>query len=199
MEQKEMKTGTLLKRFVPYYKKYTRIMVFDLLCASLTTVCELILPLILRYITNQGLKDLASLTVQTIVGIGVLYFALRIVDGLASFYMAYTGHVMGAAIETDMRQDAFEHLQKLSDNYFNNTKVGQIMSRITSDLFDVTEFAHHCPEEFFYRLFEDRGVLCHIGGNQSSPDGDHICVYPRDGGLLLLLQHSGEEGIQETA
>ena len=144
-----MKTGTLLKRFVPYYKKYTRIMVFDLLCASLTTVCELILPLILRYITNQGLKDLASLTVQTIVGIGVLYFALRIVDGLASFYMAYTGHVMGAAIETDMRQDAFEHLQKLSDNYFNNTKVGQIMSRITSDLFDVTEFAHHCPEEFF--------------------------------------------------
>ena len=149
MEQKEMKTGTLLKRFVPYNKKYTRIMVFDLLCASLTTVCELILPLILRYITNQGLKDLASLTVQTIVGIGVLYFALRIVDGLASFYMAYTGHVMGAAIETDMRQDAFEHLQKLSDNYFNNTKVGQIMSRITSDLFDVTEFAHHCPEEFF--------------------------------------------------
>ena len=121
----------------------------DLLCDSLTTVCELILPLILRYITNQGLKDLASLTVQTIVGIGVLYFALRIVDGLASFYMAYTGHVMGAAIETDMRQDAFEHLQKLSDNYFNNTKVGQIMSRITSDLFDVTEFAHHCPEEFF--------------------------------------------------
>lgn len=149
MEQKEMKTGALLKRFVPYYKKYVRIMVFDLLCASLTTVCELILPLILRYITNQGLKDLASLTVQTIVGIGVLYFALRIVDGLASFYMAYTGHVMGAAIETDMRQDAFEHLQKLSDNYFNNTKVGQIMSRITSDLFDVTEFAHHCPEEFF--------------------------------------------------
>ena len=149
MEQKEMKTGALLKRFVPYYKKYVRIMVFDLLCASLTTVCELVLPLILRYITNQGLKDLASLTVQTIVGIGVLYFALRIVDGLVSFYMAYTGHVMGAAIETDMRQDAFEHLQKLSDNYFNNTKVGQIMSRITSDLFDVTEFAHHCPEEFF--------------------------------------------------
>ena len=149
MEQKEMKTGALLKRFVPYYKKYVRIMVFDLLCASLTTVCELVLPRILRYITNQGLKDLASLTVQTIVGIGVLYFALRIVDGLASFYMAYTGHVMGAAIETDMRQDAFEHLQKLSDNYFNNTKVGQIMSRITSDLFDVTEFAHHCPEEFF--------------------------------------------------
>ncbi|MEY8352914.1 ABC transporter ATP-binding protein [Lachnospiraceae bacterium 54-53] len=149
MKQKEMKTGTLLKRFVPYYKKYTKIMITDLFCASLTTICEMVLPLILRYITNQGLKDLASLTVQTILGIGAMYFGLRIIDGMASFYMAYTGHVMGAAIETDMRQDAFAHLQKLSDNYFNNTKVGQIMSRITSDLFDVTEFAHHCPEEFF--------------------------------------------------
>ena len=149
MNQKEMKTGTLLKRFVPYYKKYTKVMVMDLFCASLTTICEMVLPLILRYITNQGLKDLASLTVQTIVTIGAIYFGLRIIDGMASFYMAYTGHVMGAAIETDMREDAFGHLQKLSDNFFNNTKVGQIMSRITSDLFDVTEFAHHCPEEFF--------------------------------------------------
>lgn len=121
----------------------------DLFCASLTTICELVLPLILRYITNIGMTDLSALTIRTVVTIGALYFVLRIIDGFASFYMAYTGHVMGAAIETDMREDAFEHLQKLSDNYFNNTKVGQIMSRITSDLFDVTEFAHHCPEEFF--------------------------------------------------
>ncbi len=144
-----MKTSTLLKRFVPYYKKYTRIMVMDLFCAALTTVCEMVLPLILRHITDVGMRDLSALTVRTIVTIGLIYFALRIVDGMASYYMAYTGHVMGAAIETDMREDAFAHLQKLSDNYFNNTKVGQIMSRITSDLFDVTEFAHHCPEEFF--------------------------------------------------
>lgn len=121
----------------------------DLFCAALTTICELVLPLILRYITNIGMTDLTALTIRMIVTIGALYFVLRIIDGLASFYMAYTGHVMGAAIETDMREDAFAHLQKLSDNYFNNTKVGQIMSRITSDLFDVTEFAHHCPEEFF--------------------------------------------------
>ncbi len=109
MKENEMKTGTLLKRFVPYYKKYTKIMVMDLFCASLTTICEMVLPLILRYITNQGLRDLTSLSVQTIVNIGLLYFGLRIIDGLASFYMAYTGHVMGAAIETDMRQDAFSH------------------------------------------------------------------------------------------
>lgn len=144
-----MKTSTLLKRFIPYYRRYVGIMAMDLFCAALTTVCELVLPLILRYITNLGMNDLSSLTMRTIVTIGALYFAMRVIDGVASFYMAYTGHVMGAAIETDMREDAFAHLQKLSDNYFNNTKVGQIMSRITSDLFDVTEFAHHCPEEFF--------------------------------------------------
>lgn len=149
MKQTQMKTSTLIRRFIPYYKKYKKVMIMDLFCASLTTICEMVLPLILRYITNQGLKDLASLSVKTIIIIGAMYFGLRIIDGMASFYMAYTGHVMGAAIETDMRENAFGHLQKLSDNYFNNTKVGQIMSRITSDLFDVTEFAHHCPEEFF--------------------------------------------------
>lgn len=149
METKAMKTTTLLKRFIPYYHNYIGIMLMDLFCASLTTICEMVLPLILRYITNVGMRDLSALTVRTILTIGAIYFILRIIDGMASFYMAYTGHVMGAAIETDMREDAFAHLQKLSDNYFNNTKVGQIMSRITSDLFDVTEFSHHCPEEFF--------------------------------------------------
>lgn len=155
-----MKTSKLLKRFVPYYGKYKGIMIMDLFCAALTTVCELVLPLILRYITDVGMRDLASLTVKTVVTIGILYFALRIIDGLASFYMAYIGHVMGAAIETDMRDDSFRHLQKLSDNYFNNTKIGQIMARITSDLFDVTEFAHHCPEEFFIAFL--KGVVSFI-------------------------------------
>ncbi len=149
MEKRKRKTSELIGRFAPYYKRYINIMVMDLFCASLTTICEMVLPLILRYITNQGIQNLAALTAKTIWGIGMLYFGLRIVDGIASFYMAYTGHIMGARIETDMRQDAFEHLQKLSDSYFSNTKVGQLMSRITNDLFDVTEFAHHCPEEFF--------------------------------------------------
>ena len=149
MEVKSMKTSLLLKRFVPYYKKYVGIMVLDLFCASLTTVCELVLPMIMRYLTNTGMNDLSAITMQTVLSLGGLYFLLKIIDVAANYYMAYTGHVMGTRIETDMRQDAFEHLQKLSDNYFNNTKVGQIMTRITSDLFDVTEFAHHCPEEFF--------------------------------------------------
>lgn len=149
MEQKEYTTGELLKRFVPYFKKYKGTLFLDLFCAALTTVCELVLPLIMRYITNEGLRDLAALSLRTIAGLGALYFVLRVIDCFASYYMADMGHVMGAKIETDMRQDAYSHLQKLSNTYYNNTKIGQIMGRITNDLFDVTEFAHHCPEEFF--------------------------------------------------
>lgn len=147
--QKEYKTTELLKRFVPYFRKYYKTLFLDLFCAALTTVCELVLPLIMRYITNEGLKDLAALSVKTVGTLGILYLVLRIVDCIAGYYMADMGHVMGARIETDMRRDAYAHLQKLSNTYYNNTKVGQIMGRITNDLFDVTEFAHHCPEEFF--------------------------------------------------
>ena len=143
------KARELMKRFLPYYKKYWKIVVLDLLCAGLTTICELVLPMIIRFLTNEGMNNLESLTVSIILRLGVLYLCLRIVDTMANFYMAYTGHVMGTQIETDMRRDAYAHLQKLSDTYYNNTKVGQIMGRITNDLFDVTEFSHHCPEEFF--------------------------------------------------
>lgn len=111
-----MKTTRLLKRFVPYYRKYMGILVMDLFCASLTTVCEMVFPLILRYITNEGIRDLASLTVGVIGKAALFYLILRIIDALAYFYMAYTGHIMGAKIETDMRGDAFRHLQKLSDS-----------------------------------------------------------------------------------
>lgn len=149
MNTKTMKTSDLMRRFAPYYRKYTGVLLLDLFCAFLTTICEMVLPLIFRYITNQGMTNIAAITVESILYIAMIYFGLRIIDGIASFYMAYTGHMMGARIETDMRKDAFQHLQKLSDSYFSNTKVGQIMSRITSDLFDVTEFSHHCPEEFF--------------------------------------------------
>lgn len=142
-------SGQLIRRFLPYYKKYWPTLVFDLFCAALTTLCEIVLPLIMRDITNAGMNQLATLTVQYVLRVGLLYLVLRIIDGAAYYYMAYVGHVMGTKIETDMRRDAYAHLHKLSDRYFNNTKVGQIMGRITNDLFDVTEFSHHCPEEFF--------------------------------------------------
>ena len=121
-----MKTSKILKRFIPYYKKYTGILFMDLFCASLTTVCEMVFPLILRYITNEGMRDLTSLTVEVVGKAALLYLVLRVIDGVAFFYMAYTGHIMGAKIETDMRRDAFQHLQKLSDSYYSNGSLGTL-------------------------------------------------------------------------
>ena len=144
-----MKTAQLIKRFWPYERKYIKIVLFDLFCAALTCICDLVLPLILRHITNTAINDLAQLSISLVIKLALLYLVLRLIDAAAQFYMASTGHIMGVYIETDMRRDAFSHLQDLSVSYYSNHKIGQIMGRITNDLFDVTEFAHHCPEEFF--------------------------------------------------
>lgn len=138
----------LIKRVMPYFKKYKFILMFDLFCAALTTLTDMVLPMILRRLTNAGLGTY-SLTREMIYRMAALLLVIKIIDLLAGYYMTKTGHIMGAKIETDMRYDVFQHLQKLSDSYFNETKVGQIMARITSDLFDITEFSHHCPEEYF--------------------------------------------------
>ena len=148
MEHTAKKQG-LLRRFWPYLKKYKRILIFDLFCAALTTLCDMVLPLIMRFLTNTATTDASLLTAGLVLRLGLLYLVLRVIDGLANYYMADMGHVMGVYVETDMRRDAFSHLQRLGYTYYSNTKVGQIMGRITNDLFDVTEFAHHCPEEFF--------------------------------------------------
>ncbi len=148
MKTKANKQG-LMRRFWPYLRKYRHILLLDLFCAALTTLCDMVLPLIMRYLTNTATTDLAALTAQVVLQLGALYLVLRLIDGAANYYMADMGHVMGVYVETDMRRDAFAHLQKLGHTYYSNTKVGQIMGRITNDLFDVTEFAHHCPEEFF--------------------------------------------------
>ena len=132
----------------------------DLLCASLTTASEMVFPLIVRFITDLATNDLAALTMSVVFKMTLLYLILRVIDTAANYYMASVGHIMGTRMETDMRADLFEHLQSLSHSYYSNTKIGQIMSRITSDLFDVTEFAHHCPEEIFITVIKMVASLC---------------------------------------
>lgn len=154
----------MLKRFIPYLLRYKRILILDLFCAALTTICDMVLPLIMSYLTTAATDTAVVLTIEIILKLALIYLILRMIDAAANYYMAYNGHVMGVYIETDMRRDAFEHLQRLGYTYYANNKVGQIMGRITNDLFDVTEFAHHCPEEFFIafiKLAVSFIILCH--------------------------------------
>lgn len=146
---KTYKTKDLLHRFLPYLLRYKKMLAFDLFCAALTTLCDIVLPRIMFHLTNTAMYQPAALTIGWIGKVAGLYIVLRLIDAAAYYYMCSRGHIMGVYIETDMRMDAFRKLETLSDAYFSNTKIGHIMGRITADLFDVTEFAHHCPEEFF--------------------------------------------------
>ena len=160
-----MKQTRLLKRFLPYFRPYWKTLALDLICAALTTLCEIVLPMLVRYIAQVGIDDVSLLTAELILKVAAVYLVLRVVDVTAQYFMSNVGHVMGAKIETDMRSALFAHMEKLSFHYFAETKVGQLMARITSDLFDVTEFAHHCPEEFFIaglKLIVSFVILCTI-------------------------------------
>ena len=146
--QRTMKTSELVRRFLPYFRPYRGMLALDLFCAMLTTLCDLVLPMIVRSITGLASSSAAALTVAYVLKVGGVYVLLRLIDTVANYIMVARGHVMGTYIERDMRHALFEHLQEMGFAYYSNAKVGQIMARITSDLFDVTEFAHHCPEEF---------------------------------------------------
>lgn len=137
------------KWFLPYFKKHRKTLCLDLLCALFTTGCELVLPMIVREITKIATNDISKLTVTVILQMALLFAVLKIIDMLAGYYMSYVGHCMGVSIEKDMREDMFAHLLRVPFSYYDTTKIGQLMSRITTDMFEVAEFSHHCPEEFF--------------------------------------------------
>lgn len=143
--EKQYSTLPLLKRLLPYVKANSKLFYFDMFCALMTTVSELIYPLIIASITDNA----ATLTMNFIFKVVSLYIGLRAVEIIARFCMQSYGHIMGASIEKMMRQDVFKHLQTLDHEYFTSTKTGKIMASLTTDLFDITEFAHHCPEEYF--------------------------------------------------
>lgn len=139
----------LIKGFFPYLKEHIPTLTMVLLCTAFSAACEIVLPLIVREITNTATSSLAALTLQKIVKVCLFYIVLRGIGCFTEYVKSYHGHVMGVKIENKMRADMFDHLQTLSFNFFDNTKVGQLMSRMTSDLFDVAEWAHHFPEMIF--------------------------------------------------
>ena len=138
----------LKKWFFPYFKKHKTVLILDLFFALLTTGNEIVLPMIIREITEIATDDITKLTFNLIFKMAAIYLVLKIIDIFAGYFMIYVGHGMGVKIEKDMREDMFSHLLTTPFSYFDSTKVGQLMSRITTDLFDIAEFSHHCPEEF---------------------------------------------------
>lgn len=144
--KREFSNKYLLKRFIPYYDPYKKILGIDLLAAALTTVSQLILPLLLSYLTDWA--QLGLLDTSRVVKVALIYIVTKFIEVVSRFVMQSFGHIMGAKIERDMRGDVFNHLLSMDTEFFNEAKIGQLMTRMTTDLNEITEFAHHVPEEF---------------------------------------------------
>ncbi len=147
-------------KFVSYYKPYKGLFISDMFFALTAAGISLVYPLIVRYVTNELLVNYEiNEIIQTIIKLGFLMIGLAILEFVCNFYIAYQGHVMGAKMEYDMRNDIFEHYQKLSFNFYDNQKTGQLMSRITNDLFDITELCHHGPEDIVISIIKFVGTF----------------------------------------
>ena len=138
-------------------------MALDLFFATLGAGVTLVMPLIVRYITGTVIYEESGAAWQTIVELSILMICLLVVELGCNFYITYWGHLMGARMEYGMRNDIFEHYQKLSFTFYDNQKVGQLMSRVTNDLFDITELLHHGPEDIIISLIKIVGALVILG------------------------------------
>lgn len=136
-----------LKKLFAYYDPYKSLFYSDMFFAILGAAITLVIPLIVRYITNEVVYFEPERAKQAILILGIALVGLIILEIFCNFYIAYYGHIMGAKMEADMRKDIFGHYQKLTFAFFDNQKVGHLLSRITSDLFDISELLHHGPED----------------------------------------------------
>lgn len=147
------------KRLISYYKPYKKVFFTDMFFAFLGAVTTLILPLIIRYVTGTLVYEARNVMLEGVAICAVIMVSLVLIQCYSNYYIANYGHVMGAKIEYDMRNEIFGHFQKLSFSFYDNQKVGQLMSRITNDLFDITELLHHGPEEIVISTIKLVGSL----------------------------------------
>lgn len=142
------------KKFFSYYKPYIGVFLADMFFAFLSAVVTLALPIIVRYITGVVVYEPKAEALGTITKLAVIMVVLILLAGFSNFFITYYGHMMGAKMEFNMRKEIFSHYQKLSFSFYDNEKVGQLMSRITSDLFDITELFHHGPEDIVISIIK---------------------------------------------
>ena len=143
-----------LKKFIRYYRPYQAVFYLDLICAAVISVIDLAYPQILRTLTRTLFREEAGRVLQALLPIALGMLVMYAVQAFCKYYVSYQGHMMGAHMERDMRQQLFDHYEKLSFSYYDNNNSGQMMSKLVSDLFDIAEFAHHGPENLFISLIK---------------------------------------------
>ena len=146
-----------LKRFIHYYAPYRAIFFLDLLCATVISAIDLAYPQILRTLTNTLFTKSSSTILSALIPIAIGLFLMYVLQSLCKYYVSCQGHMMGARMERDMRQQLFDHYEQLSFSYYDQHNSGQMMSKLVSDLFDISEFAHHGPENLFISIVKSVG------------------------------------------
>ena len=148
-----------IKKFIHYYGPYKAVFFIDLICAAVISLVDLAYPQILRTMTKTLFTQDKDIILHALPVIAASLFVMYIVQSLCKYYVTYQGHMMGAKMERDMRRELFDHYQELSFSYYSRTNSGQMMSKLVSDLFDISEFAHHGPENLFISLVKIVGAF----------------------------------------
>ena len=143
-----------LKKFVKYYAPYRTVFFLDLICAAIISLVDLAFPQILRSLTKTLFTEDPSQILGALLPIGLALLVMYIIQTFCKYYVSYQGHMMGAHMERDMRQKLFDHYERLSFSYYDQNNSGQMMSKLVSDLFDISEFAHHGPENLFISVIK---------------------------------------------
>ncbi|MFR2504433.1 MAG: ABC transporter ATP-binding protein, partial [Coprobacillus cateniformis] len=146
------------RKFLSYYKPYKKLFFTDMFCAMVAAAITLVFPMLTRYITGVILIE-SPIDLKIIYQLGLIMVVLVIIEFFCNFYVAYQGHVMGTYMERDIRNELFEHYQKLSFSFYDEQKTGQLMSRITNDIFSLTELYHHGPEDIVISLIKFVGAF----------------------------------------
>ena len=147
-----------IKKFISYYKPYISLFLADMFCASVAAGVTLVFPMVTRYITGTILQK-EPIEFSMIYKLGIFLIVLVIVEYFCNYFIAYQGHVMGAKMERDLRSELFAHYQKLSFSFYDDQKTGQLMSRLTNDLFSLTELYHHGPEDLIISIIKFVGAF----------------------------------------
>lgn len=140
----------MLKKFVSYYKPYKKLFFLDLFVATISALCDLFYPMITREIANNSIPNREIRAIGIFAGVLLVIYLIKM---LCAYFMQYWGHLVGVGMQADMRRDIYKHLQNLPIRYFDNNQTGSIMSRIVNDLQDISELAHHGPEDLFISFF----------------------------------------------
>ena len=148
-----------IKKFIHYYGPYKTVFFIDLICAAVISLVDLAYPQILRTMTKTLFTQDKDIILHALPVIAASLFVMYIVQSLCKYYVTYQGHMMGAKMERDMRRELFDHYQELSFSYYSRNNSGQMMSKLVSDLFDISEFAHHGPENLFISLVKIVGAF----------------------------------------